>query len=161
MEQEAEQSQKYEYRISALDESKRMRGDLKMYNIKSGEMCSLPFTAGMARKYAVIYLFTCYFAEQGKLAWVNQLLRVMGWDGSADLAARRRCQMALRRQIVDLKRDFNFEVAAVNGRELPEHDGSRYYKVVSFGIFNEDKLLELLRANREIFIRIIEEGMKR
>lgn len=150
---------KYEYRL-ALDESLRMRRDLKIPDLISGEARSVPFTAGMARKYAMIYLFTLHFSEQGEKPWVNKVLRYMGWDEhNPDPVQRRRCLMAVRRQIVDLKRDFNFTVELVQGNGDPNADGYRFYKVTSFGLFKQNELLEMLKANREIFIQILESGL--
>lgn len=125
-----------------------------------GEQSQVPFSAVMARRYAWIYLFVFHFSEKGSEAWINSVLRVMGWKDGDGTDVRRIYLMRLTRVLRDLRRDFDFEVKAVRRRSPePGRDGHRCFETVSYGVFAREELRRMLLSNRTVFENIIESGM--
>ncbi|WP_202109118.1 hypothetical protein [Succinivibrio dextrinosolvens] len=111
---------------------------------------NLVLSLTMVRKYTFIYIFTVYFSRNNKRAWERSIYRLLGWDGEMKNIKNFRYQ--LWRQITSLRNDFGVIVErekAPKGEQ--EGEGSAYYVISDFGVFNPFKLTRMLDENSVIF----------
>ena len=125
--------------------------------VTSGEAKPVYFTAAMAKKYAVIYMFALYFGK-GRV-WSDRVLELLGWDHKR---TKQQYTMILYRLIRALRQDFNIVISvgsiSRNSNEF-EGYGTRFYKIEDYGLFSKPKLFTMLKANSKLFINIIENGL--
>lgn len=125
--------------------------------VTTGETKPVYFSAAMAKKYAVIYMFALYFGK-GRV-WSDRVLELLGWDHKR---TKQQYTMILYRLIRTLRQDFNIVITvdsiSRNSNEF-EGYGTRFYEIADFGLFSKPKLFTMLKANSKLFINIIENGL--
>lgn len=131
------------------------RNDL--VEVTGGVTKTVYFSAVMAKKYAVIYMFALYFGK-GRV-WGDRVLELLGWDHKR---LKQQYTMILYRLVRTLRQDFNI-VITVNSvkKTSPEYEGhgTKYYEIADYGLFSKPKLLSMLKANANVFINIVENGL--
>ena len=115
---------------------------------------NLVLSLTMVRKYTFIYIFTVYFSRNNKRAWERSIYRLLGWDGEMKNIKNFRYQ--LWRQITSLRNDFGVIVEREKAPKTEqEGEGSAYYIISDFGVFNPFKLTKMLDENSHIFERAV------
>lgn len=115
---------------------------------------NLVLSLTMVRKYTFIYIFTVYFSRNNKRAWERSIYRLLGWDGEMKNIKNFRYQ--LWRQITSLRNDFGVIVEREKAPKAEqEGEGSAYYVISDFGVFNPFKLTKMLDENSHIFERAV------
>lgn len=115
---------------------------------------NLVLSLTMVRKYTFIYIFTVYFSRNNKRAWERSIYRLLGWDGEMKNIKNFRYQ--LWRQITSLRNDFGVIVEREKApKNEQEGEGSAYYVISDFGVFNPFKLTKMLDENTHIFERAV------
>ena len=115
---------------------------------------NLVLSLTMVRKYTFIYIFTVYFSRNNKRAWERSIYRLLGWDG--DMKNIKNFRYQLWRQITSLRNDFGVIVEREKAPKTEqEGEGSAYYIISDFGVFNPFKLTKMLDENSHIFERAV------
>jgi len=108
----------------------------------------------MVRKYTFLYIVNIYYARRNKRAWEISIYRLLGWNG--DQSCIRIFRNQLWRQITSLRNDFGVIIARLKSpKEEQEGEGSAYYEISDFGVFNPYNLNKMLDQNSLIFEKAV------
>lgn len=108
----------------------------------------------MVRKYTFLYIVNIYYARQNRRAWERSIYRLLGWDG--DAAGLKIFRNQLWRQIISLRNDFGVKIVRLKSpKEEQEGEGSAYYKIADYGVFNPYNLNKMLDQNSLIFEKAV------